>query len=93
MLFGFDDNAEFCDADDVLLDPPGVGLGRNGIVGVVGVSGGVWLGVEGADVALPGVTSDDWLSDKMEKGGITCVITSFSSASFFTKSAKSTICY
>lgn len=88
MLFGFATKEEFCDVDDVLLDP---GLGRNGIVGVVGVSGGVWLGVDGADV--PGVTIiDDWLSDKMETGGMTCVITSLSSVSFFTSRAKSTIC-
>lgn len=43
----------------VVLDPLGVGLGRNGVVGVVGVLGGVWLGVEGVDVALPGVMTDD----------------------------------
>lgn len=43
----------------VVLDPLGVGLGRNGVVGVVGVLGGVWLGVEGVDVALPGVMTED----------------------------------
>ena len=86
LLFGFATKEEFCDVDDALLDP---GLGRNGIVGVVGVSGGVWLGVEGADV--PGVTVDDWLSDKMETGGMTCANTSLSSVSFFASSAKSTI--
>ena len=43
----------------VVLDPLGVGLGRKGVVGVVGVPGGVWLGVEGVDVAIPGVMTDD----------------------------------
>ena len=83
---------EFCAVDDVLLDPLGVGLGRNGVVGVVGVPGGVWLGVDGVDVALPGVATDDWLSDRIETGGITCIITSLLSTSFFTSSARSTIC-
>ena len=93
MLLGFDANDEFCDVDDEVLDPLGVGLGRNGVVGVVGVSGGVWLGVEGpADVALPGVTTDDWLSERIDTAGMTCVITSPPSTSFFTSNAKSTIC-
>ena len=92
LLFGFGTNVEFCDVDDVLFDPLGVGLGRNGVVGVVGVPGGVWFGVEGVDVALPGVATDDWLSDRIETGGMTCVITSLPSESFFTNSAKSTIC-
>ena len=89
---GFGTNVGFCDVDDVLFDPLGVGLGRNGVVGVVGVPGGVWFGVEGVDVALPGVATDDWLSDRIETGGITCVITSLPSESFFTNNAKSTIC-
>jgi len=61
LLFGFDAIDELCVLDEiaVVLDPLGVGLGRNGVVGVVGVLGGVWLGVEGVDVALPGVMTDD----------------------------------
>ena len=61
MLFGFDVIDELCVLDEipVVLGPLGVGLGRNGVVGVVGVPGGVWLGVEGVDVALPGVVTDD----------------------------------
>lgn len=60
------------EADEIplVLDTLGVGLGRKGVVGVVGVPGGVWFGVEGVDVALPGVTTDDWLSDRIETGGI-----------------------
>lgn len=92
LLLGFGTNVEFCDVVDVLFDPLGVGLGRNGVVGVVGVPGGVWFGVEGVDVALPGVATDDWLSDRTETGGMTCVITSLPSESFFTNNAKSTIC-
>ena len=61
MPFGFDATDELCVLDEIpeVLDPLGVGLGRNGVVGVVGVPGGVWLGVEGVDVALPGVMTDD----------------------------------
>ena len=36
-----------------------VGLGRKGVVGVVGVPGGVWLGVEGVDVTVAGVVTED----------------------------------
>ena len=92
LLLGLDANDEFCTVVEVLLVALVVGLGRNGVVGVVGVSGGVWLGVEGVDVVLAGVTTDDWLSDRMETGGMTCIITSPPSKSFFTSNAKSTIC-
>lgn len=72
MLLGLDVKDVLCvvDAIEVVLDPLGVGLGRKGVVGVVGVPGGVWLGVEGVDVTLPGVTADDWLSDKIDTGGM-----------------------
>lgn len=61
LPFGFDATDELCVLDEIpaVLDPLGVGLGRNGVVGVVGVPGGVWLGVDGVDVALPGVMTDD----------------------------------
>lgn len=61
LLFGFDATDELCVLDEIpaVLDPLGVGLGRNGVVGVVGVPGGVWLGVDGVDVAVPGVMTDD----------------------------------
>ena len=72
MLLGFDAKDELCEVDEIpdVLAPLGVGLGRKGVVGVVGVPGGVWLGVEGVDVALPGVMTDDWLSDRIETGGM-----------------------
>ena len=44
---------------EVLPVPPVVGLGRKGVVGVVGVPGGVWLGVEGVDVTVAGVPTED----------------------------------
>ena len=44
------------------------------------------------DVALPGVMTDDWLSERIDTGGMASVITSPSSKSFFTSNAKSTIC-
>ena len=49
----------FCDVAEVLPVPPVVGLGRKGVVGVVGVPGGVWLGVEGVDVTVAGVATED----------------------------------
>ena len=93
LLLGFAGTVALCGADEIplALDTLGVGLGRKGVVGVVGVPGGVWLGVEGVDVALPGVTTDDWLSDRIDTGGIAWVNTSQASKSFFTSNAKSTI--
>ena len=72
LLLGFAGTVALCGAVEIplALDTLGVGLGRKGVVGVVGVPGGVWLGVEGVDVALPGVTTDDWLSDRIDTGGI-----------------------
>lgn len=49
----------FCDVAEALAVPPVVGLGRKGVVGVVGVPGGVWLGVEGVDVTVAGVPTED----------------------------------
>lgn len=49
----------FCDEAEVLPVPPVVGLGRKGVVGVVGVPGGVWLGVEGVDVTVAGAATED----------------------------------
>ena len=72
MLLGFAATVVLCDVDEIplALETLGVGLGRKGVVGVVGVPGGVWLGVDGVDVALPGVTRDDWLSDRIDTGGM-----------------------
>lgn len=73
-----------------------VGLGRKGrelVVGVVGVLGGVWLGV---DDVVPGVVdvlfnnACGW--GRLDTGGIDVAKMSPPSASFFTRRAKSTSC-
>ena len=77
-------------------EPVTVGVGTEAAVGVgvVGVPGGVWLGVEGVDeVAVDvDVITGAWLHDKAETGGIAVVRASPPSMSFFTNSARSTSC-
>lgn len=94
MFFGFDVIDEFCVLDEILvvLDLFGVGFGRNGVVGVVGVLGGVWLGVDGVDVVFFGVMIDDWFFDRIDIGGIVLVNILFFFKFFFISNVKFIIC-